>query len=123
MSGAKLLDFWSPPDGAGSPVACLATTFTLEADFFSQDCLSRFLSLSMITGEGDAISSIAALLEEEERLSEAQVSVLVDRSSPAETRNLRWTFCLSTSQADYCTPKSRCCCGSALPESSSGRPT
>lgn len=90
MSGAKLLDSWSPPDGAGSPVACLATTFTLEADFFTQDCLSRFLSLSMITGEGDAISSIAALLEEEERLSEAQVSVLVDRSSPAETRNLRW---------------------------------
>ncbi len=90
MSGMKLLDHWSPPEGAGAPVACLATTFTFEADFFTQDCLSRFLSLSTVTGEGDAISSIAAVLEEEDRLSEAQVSVLVDRSSPAEKRNLRW---------------------------------
>ncbi len=90
MTGARLLDHWSPPDGAGAPVACLATTFTFEADFVAQDCLSRFLSLSSVTGEGDRISSIAAVLEEEDRLSEAQVSVLVDRSSPAEKRNLRW---------------------------------
>lgn len=90
MSSVKLLDYWSPPDGAGDPIACLATTFTFEADFFAQDCLSRFLSLSTVTSEGDRISSIAALLEEEDRLSEAQVSVLIDRSSPAEKRNLRW---------------------------------
>ncbi len=90
MTGARLLDHWSPPDGAGAPVACLATTFTFEADFVAQDCLSRFLSLSSVTGEGDRISSIAAVLEEEDRLSEAQVSLLVDRSSPAEKRNLRW---------------------------------
>ncbi len=90
MSGTRLLDHWSPPDGAGAPVACLATTFTFEADFVAQDCLSRFLSLSSVTGEGDRISSIAAVLEEEDRLSEAQVSVLIDRSSPAEKRNLRW---------------------------------
>src|SRR3954447_204812 len=90
MTGVKLLDYWSPPDGAGDPLACLATTFTFEADFFTQDCLSRFLSLSTITSEGDHISSIAALLEEEDKLSEAQVSVLVDRGSPAEKRNLRW---------------------------------
>ena len=90
MSTTRLLDHWSPSDGAGDPIACLATTFTFEADFFTQDCLSRFLSLSTVTSEGDRITSIAALLEEEERLSEAQVSVLVDRSSPAEKRNLRW---------------------------------
>jgi hypothetical protein len=90
MSGAKLLDYWSPPDGAGDPIACLATTFTFEADFFTQDCLSRFLSLSTVSSEGDRISSVAALLEEEDRLSEAQISVLIDRSSPAEKRNLRW---------------------------------
>ena len=90
MSGTRLLDHWSPPDGAGTPIACLATTFTFEADFFAQDCLSRFLSLSTVSGEGDAISSIAAVLEEEDRLSETQVSVLVDRSSSAEKRNLRW---------------------------------
>lgn len=90
MSGVRLLDYWSPPDGAGQAVACLATTFTFESDFFTQDCLSRFLSLSTAAGEGDAISSIAAVLEEEDRLSEAQVSVLIDRSTPAEKRNLRW---------------------------------
>jgi phosphatidylserine/phosphatidylglycerophosphate/cardiolipin synthase-like enzyme len=90
MSGVKLLDYWSPPDGAGEPVACLATSFTFESDFFSQDCLARFLSLSTISSEGDHISSIAALLEEEDKLSEAQVTVLVDRGSPAEKRNLRW---------------------------------
>src|SRR5487761_1267903 len=76
MSGAKLLDYRSPPDGAGDPIACLATTFTFEADFFIQDCLSRFLSLSTVGSEGDRISSVAALLEEEDRLSEAQISVL-----------------------------------------------
>lgn len=90
MSGIRLLDYWSPPDGAGAPVACLATTFTFEADFFVEDCLARFLSLSTVASETDAISSIAAVLEEEDRLSEAQVSVLVDRSSSAEKRNLRW---------------------------------
>ena len=74
MSGARLLDYWSPPEGAGDPVACLATTFTFDADFFTQDCLARFLSLSTVASEGDRISSIVALLEEEDRLSEAQVS-------------------------------------------------
>ncbi len=90
MSGVRLLDYWSAPDGAGRPVACLATSFTFEADFFAQDCLSRFLGLSMAREEADGVDSIAALLEEEDRLSEVQVSVLVDRSSPAEKRNLRW---------------------------------
>jgi hypothetical protein len=86
----KLLDYWSPPDGSGAPVACLATSFTFEADFFTQDCLSRFLSLSTVQAEGDPIDSIVAILEEEDKLSETHVSVLVDRSSPAEKRNLRW---------------------------------
>src|SRR6266511_781790 len=90
MSPVRLLDHWSAPDGAGAPIACLATTFTFDADFFAQDCLARFLSLSTVAGEGDPISSVAAVLEEEDRLSEAQVTVLVDRSSPAEKRNLRW---------------------------------
>ena len=90
MSTDRLLDHWSPPDGVGSPIACLATSFTFEADFFAQDCLGRFLSLSSVKGEGDRISSVAAVLEEEERLSDTTVSVLIDRSSPAEKRNLRW---------------------------------
>ncbi len=90
MTAPRLLDQWSPPDGAGAPIACLATTFTFEADFFAQDCLARFLSLSTVKSEGDHISSVAAVLEEEERLSETTICVLIDRSSPAEKRNLRW---------------------------------
>lgn len=90
MSGVRLLDYWSPPDGAGNPLAVLATSFTFEADFFAQDCLSRFLSLSTVIDGADEISTIAALIEEEDRLNEAQVTVLIDRSSPAEKRNLRW---------------------------------
>jgi hypothetical protein len=90
MSGTKLLEHWAPHDGWGAPVACLATSFTFEADFFAQDCLSLFLGLSTVSSEGDRISSIAAVLEEEDKLNEAQISVLVDRSSPAEKRNLRW---------------------------------
>lgn len=90
MSAPRLLDFWSPPEGAGDPVAVLATTFTFHADFFDEDCLARFLSLSSVPSEGDRISSIAAVLEMEDRLSEAQVTVLADRSTPTEKRNLRW---------------------------------
>ncbi|MBL8776859.1 MAG: hypothetical protein JNK12_13040 [Acidimicrobiales bacterium] len=90
MSAPRLLDYWSPPEGAGEPVAALATTFTFQADFFDEDCLSRFLSLSSVPSEGDRISSIAAVLEMEDRLSEVQVSVLADRSTASEKRNLRW---------------------------------
>ena len=87
----KMLDHWSAPAGSGSAVACLATTFTFDPQFFTDDCLSRFLALSAVTGEGDKISSIAATFEEELRLSEtAAISVLVDRGTRTDRRNLRW---------------------------------
>ena len=90
MSEARILEYWSPPDGAGHAVACLATSFTFNPDFFSQDCLSRFLSLTSTTQRIDGASTIASIIEEEERLSEVQVSVLIDQSSGMEKRNLRW---------------------------------
>lgn len=87
----KLLDHWTAPAGAGAPTACLATSFTFDPQFFTDDCLSRFLALTAVTGEGDKIDSIAAVIEEEWRLSETTaVSVLVDRGTPADKRNLRW---------------------------------
>lgn len=86
----RLLEHWSAPQHAGRPLACLATTFTFDADFFAQDCLSRFLSLSTGTGDGDRISTIASILEEEDRLAETQVTVLADRSTRTQKRNLRW---------------------------------
>ena len=61
----KLLDAWLPPEGAGRAVACLATSFTFDPDFFEEDCLSRFLGLDWKRGEGD---DLAFLIEQEERL-------------------------------------------------------
>jgi hypothetical protein len=92
----KLLEHWLPPDGAGDPVACLATTFTFEADFFTSDCLARFLRLSGAYQEGDRTADVALLLEEEERLSEATVVVVADRSCRPEARNLRWDLLAAT---------------------------
>jgi hypothetical protein len=117
VTGVRLLDHWSPPDGAGAPVACLATTtFTLESDFFVQDCLSRFLSMSTAVGEGDTISSIAAVLEEDQ-LNEAQVSVLVDRSSRPRSATTAGSCCSSACPAASCMPGWRRCSGSARPVS------
>lgn len=91
MTGAtRLLDHWLAPDGAGLPVACVATSYTFDADFFTQDCLNRFLQLSSLPGEGDKFDDLALLLEEEDRLSETRVVVLADRSCNPEARNLRW---------------------------------
>lgn len=86
----KMLDHWLAKEGAGQPLACLATSFTFEADFFAEDCLSRFLSISTRDPEGASGLDIVGMLEEEERLAETQVCVLVDRSCQPEARNLRW---------------------------------
>jgi hypothetical protein len=86
----KALDLWDPPSGAGRPIGCVATSFTFDADFFSRDCLSRFLGLTAALGEGDHVTDLSLVIEEEERLGEASVVVLVDRSAGAVPRNLRW---------------------------------
>jgi hypothetical protein len=86
----KPLECWLPPDGAGKAIACLATSFTFDAVFFAEDCLSRFLSLSTRDPDGASGLDIAGLLEEEERLSEARVVVLVDQTCRPGPRNLRW---------------------------------
>lgn len=83
----KLLDAWLPPEGAGRAVACLATSFTFDPDFFEEDCLARFLALDWRRGEGD---DLAFLIEQEERLAEVRATVVVDRSYGAEARSLRW---------------------------------
>jgi phosphatidylserine/phosphatidylglycerophosphate/cardiolipin synthase-like enzyme len=83
----KPLDHWLAPEGAGKPLACLATSFTFEADFFEQQCLGRFLGLDWKRDEGD---NLAFLIEQEERLAETRVSVVVDRASATEGRSLRW---------------------------------
>jgi phosphatidylserine/phosphatidylglycerophosphate/cardiolipin synthase-like enzyme len=83
----KLLDHWRPPDGAGRALACLATSFTFDPDFFETACLARFLQLDSQREESDPLE---VLIEEEERLAETRVTVVVDRSDRPGNRNLRW---------------------------------
>lgn len=83
----KLLDYWLPPEAAGDPITCLATSFTFDPDFFEQQCLGRFLGLNARRDEGD---SLEFLIEQEERLAEARACVIVDRSYNPEGRSLRW---------------------------------
>lgn len=84
----KLLDYWLPPEGAGQPLGCVATTFSFDADFFEQQCIGRFVGLD--TRPGEAQDDLGYLIELEEKLSEAQVSVLADRSLNPDKRSLRW---------------------------------
>jgi hypothetical protein len=86
----KMLDHWLPPEGAGAPVACIATSFTFDTTFFSVDPLARFLSLSTRDAEGTEGPDVAGMLEEEEKLADVNVSVLVDQSCQPDIRNLRW---------------------------------
>ena len=86
----KMLEHWLPPTDAGAPVACLATSFTFDAEFFSAHCLSRFLGIAGRDNEAAPEHDIAGVLEEEERLAQARVAVLVDQSCQPDHRNLRW---------------------------------
>jgi hypothetical protein len=84
----KPLEHWLAPEGAGKPLACLATSFSFDIDFFEQECLGRFLGLDWRRNEGD--DGLAFLIEQEEKLAETRVSVIVDRASATEGRSLRW---------------------------------
>jgi hypothetical protein len=82
----KLLDYWIPPENAGDPIGCVATTFTFAPDFFEEHCLSRFLRLETDPREDGA----AYLVEREDKLAVAHVSVLVDRTHADGSTSPRW---------------------------------
>ena len=84
---AKLLDLWSPPEGAGFSVGCVATTFTFNPVFFEEECLGRFLQM-----QSDAIEDGPVyIIEREEKLADIRcASVLVDASHCKGQRSLRW---------------------------------
>ena len=77
-TGAKLLDAWKPPEGAGTHVGCIATTFTFSPVFFEEECIGRFLQMqSHATEDGPMY-----VIEREEKLADVKcVSVLVDITS------------------------------------------
>src|SRR5262249_25095834 len=82
----RLLDVWDPPESAGQPIGCVATTFTFDPTFFEEHCLSRFLRLETDPREDGA----AYLIDREEKLAETKVSVLVDRSHGDGSASARW---------------------------------
>lgn len=83
----KLLDAWTPPDDAGNPLGCLATSFTFDPAFFEEECLGRFLNLETDpTSDGPLY-----LVEREEKLAQlACATVLVDAHHCRGSRSLRW---------------------------------
>ena len=82
-----ILEAWEPPDEVGEAIGCVATTFTFDPGFFEEHCLSRFLRLETDPREDGA----AYLIEREEKLAIASVSVLVDRSNMDGSASPRWT--------------------------------
>lgn len=85
----RLLDFWLGPPGAGEPLACLATSYTFDTDFFRDECLARFLGMRSAAAE-EAVGTLAQISELEERLSDVTATAIVDRSTSIDARNLRW---------------------------------
>ncbi len=83
---------WSPPSSlpagsAGSPLVCVASTYTFHASFFETELLPRFLGLKFDETEGTR----AFLVEREQALAEVATCVLVDADQldPSQT-TLRW---------------------------------
>ena len=83
----RILDAWEPPDEAGDPVGCIATTFTFSPAFFEEECLGRFLKL-----ETDAVEDGPVyLIEREEKLAQIVcAAVIVDQHHCKGARSLRW---------------------------------
>lgn len=90
MKLTPLLDHWQKPAHAGEPVAVLATTFTLDPDFFEQSCLARFLAVESVNEGTGSVDDLVARLELEESLRAPAVTVLADRSAQSERSTLRW---------------------------------
>lgn len=84
-SGA-MLDLWRPPQGAGDPLGCLATTYTFAPGLFDEQCLARFLEIESEPNRED----LAFLLERESRLGSVYAGVLVDHTQAGVEHSLRW---------------------------------
>jgi hypothetical protein len=83
---AKILEAWEPPDEAGDPIGCIATTFTFDPDFFEAECIGRFVGLDTTPSDGGVY-----VVEFEEKLTQlACAAVLVDQRHARGKRSLRW---------------------------------
>lgn len=87
----RLLDVWLAPADAGAPVACIATTFTFDPDFFEEECLARFLGLdSAVLSDSGTADAAYYVIQREEALQEARATVLVDRAQASPATSHRW---------------------------------
>jgi hypothetical protein len=83
----KILDAWTPPEDAGEPVGCLATSFTFSPVLFEEECLGRFLQLESDAREDGPVY----LVEREEKLAQLIcAAALVDQHHACGVRSLRW---------------------------------
>ncbi len=91
----SLLDCWAPAvktpgseaDTNPVPVAFMSTTFTFDAEFFEEECLTRFLVMET-EKENDGV---AFLIEREEKLAGLHGGiVLVDQVNCRGEKSLRW---------------------------------
>lgn len=90
MKLTPLLDHWQKPQDAGDPVGVIATTFTLDPEFFEQTCLARFLAVESVDEGTGSVDDLVARLELEESLRAPAVTVLADWSQQGERSTLRW---------------------------------
>lgn len=81
-----MLDLWRPPQNAGDPVGCLATTFTFSPGLFDEQCIARFLEIESEPNRED----LAFLLERESRLGSVYAGVIVDFTRAGVEHSLRW---------------------------------
>jgi hypothetical protein len=81
-----ILDLWRPPQGAGDPLGCLATTYTFDPGLFDEQCLARFLEIESEPNRED----LAFLLERESRLGSVYAGVMVDHTRAGVEHSLRW---------------------------------
>lgn len=82
---SRLLDLWQRKPEYGLPIGCVATTFTFDAAFFEEHCLSRFLGMDTDPAE----DARTYLIEREDKLSQAFSAVLVDQLHVPQNRSLR----------------------------------
>jgi hypothetical protein len=88
QASTRLLSLWERRAEFGEPIGCVASTYTLDAPFFEEQCLARFVALESDPQEAE--DSRVYLVEREERLSQIRACVIVDKDHVPERRSLRW---------------------------------
>lgn len=84
----RLLSHWQRAASDGDPIGCIATSFTFDAPFFEEECLTRFVGMETSPQEDPH----GYIVEREERLSQVGVAVMVDRRHVVRARSLRWNL-------------------------------